>query len=141
MIQSPNAHRIHNLNIFHIISLFGSLFTDKVLQKKVVQENPWHNAVTYHWDFSLQDYQRMIENHNARILELRSSGFFFPEFLLGGRRDLFRMKERFFRSIPFVRYFGDDLILVAEKEVVQPVVDPLTRRIPRPSHELAEKPC
>ena len=141
MIQSPNAHRIRNLNPFHLVTLLASLVSDQVLQKKVVHENTWHNAVTYHWDFSLQDYKRMIRDGNMRILELRSSGFFFPDFLLGGRRDLFRMKEWFFRSIPFVRYLGDDLVLVAEKEVLEPVVDPLVRPITGPVPGLAEKPC
>jgi len=141
MIQSPNAHRVRNLNLFHILTLFGSLFSDTVLQKKVVHENTWYNATTYHWDFSLQDYQRMIRDHGARILELRGCGFFFPESLLGGRRDLFRMKERFYRSIPFIRYFGNDLVLVAEKEVLAAAADHLVRPVHKPAHGLVGKPC
>jgi ubiquinone/menaquinone biosynthesis C-methylase UbiE/uncharacterized protein YbaR (Trm112 family) len=141
MIQSPNAHRVRNLNLFHILTLFASLFGDGVLQKKLIHENTWYNATTYHWDFSIQDYQRMIQNRGARILELRGCGFFFPESLLARRRDLFRMKERFFRSIPFIRYFGNDLVLVAEKEALQPAADHLVRRVPKQAPGLAEKPC
>ncbi len=141
MIQSPNAHRVRNLNLFHILTLFGSLFSDVILQKKIVHENTWYNATTYHWDFSIQDYQRMIQNRGARILELRGCGFFFPESLLSSRRDLFRMKERFFRSIPFIRYFGNDLVLVAEKEALQPAADHLFRRVRNSAPGLAGKPC
>ncbi|MFH1754587.1 MAG: methyltransferase domain-containing protein [Candidatus Latescibacterota bacterium] len=141
MIQSPNAHRLRNLNLFHILSLFASLISDIGLQKKVIHENTWHNATTYHWDFSIQDYQRMIQNRGAKILELRGCGFFFPEFLLGGRRDLFRMKERYYRSIPFIRYFGNDLVLVAEKKSLQPAANHLVRRVRSSAPGLAEKPC
>jgi ubiquinone/menaquinone biosynthesis C-methylase UbiE len=141
MIQSPNAHRVRNLNIFHILTLFASLFSDGVLQKKLVHENTWYNATTYHWDFSMQDYQRMIQNRGARILELRGCGFFFPESLLSRRRDLFRMKERFFRSIPFIRYLGNDLVLVAEKQSLQPAGDHLVHRVRNSAPGLAGKPC
>jgi ubiquinone/menaquinone biosynthesis C-methylase UbiE/uncharacterized protein YbaR (Trm112 family) len=141
MIQSPNAHRVRNLNLFHILTLFGSLISDTVLQKKIVHENTWHNAATYHWDFSIQDYQRMIQNRGARILELRGCGFFFPASLVSNRRDLFRMKEKYFRSIPFIRYFGNDLVLVAEKEALQPAADHLIRRVRNSAPGLAEKPC
>ena len=141
MIQSPNAHRLRNLNLFHLVALLASLASDQMLQKKVVHENTWHNAVTYHWDFSLQDYERMIRDGNMRILELGSSGFCFPAFLVGGRRDLFRMKERFFRSIPFIRYLGGDLVLVAAKVVLEPVVDPMARSVARPAAGLAGRPC
>lgn len=116
LVQSPNAHRIRNLNPFHIVTLFVSLITDRVLQKKVVHENTWHNAITYHWDFSKQDYRRMVKEAGGRVLKLRSSQFFFPLFLLRGRGDLFRAKEKVLSSIPLIRYFGSDLVLIAEKK-------------------------
>ncbi len=115
MIQSPNAHRIRNLNIFHILTLVLSLLHDSMLQKKMVHENTWLNACTYHWDFSLQHYGRMLRGTGCRVAKAGSSSFFFPLFLLRGRPDLYRRKERILSSIPVVRYFGGDLVLVAEK--------------------------
>lgn len=112
MVQSPNAHRLRNLNPIHISLLVVSLATDRVLQKKTVHENTWHNAITYHWDFSLQDYYRMVKRGGGEILELRSAQFFFPRFLLRGR---FSAKERILARIPILRYFGGDLVMVVEK--------------------------
>ena len=115
MIQSPNAHRLRNLNPFHVLTLIASLATDSVLQKKRVHENTWHNAITYHWDFSVQDYRRMIEAGGGGVLELRSAQFFFPRFLLRGKPELFLGKERILSRIPLVRYLGADLVVVAVK--------------------------
>jgi len=115
MVQSPNAHRIRNLNAFHILTLFISLTNDRVLLKKVVHENTWHNAATYHWDFSRHDYKRMLGGQPSRITELYSRSFFFPGFLIRGRIDRYQMKERVLGSIPALRLFGGDLVVVAEK--------------------------
>ena len=115
IVQSPNAHRIRNLNPFELVSLAASLVFEGLLQKKVVHENTWHNAVTYHWDFSAQDYRRMIRGKNARFLELRSREFFVPLFLLRGSMERFRAKERFFRGLPILKFLGGDLVMVVEK--------------------------
>jgi SAM-dependent methyltransferase/uncharacterized protein YbaR (Trm112 family) len=115
MVQSPNAHRIRNLNLFHLLALFASLVSDRVLLKKVVHENTWHNGVTYHWDFSRQDYKRMLEGKSCRITALYSRSFFFPGFLIRGKIERFRRKERLLAALPAVRLFGGDLVVVAEK--------------------------
>jgi ubiquinone/menaquinone biosynthesis C-methylase UbiE/uncharacterized protein YbaR (Trm112 family) len=115
MVQSPNAHRLRNLNLFHIVALLAGLFTDRVLQKKIVHENTWHNAVTHHWDFSKRDYRRMFDRRGCLVTALYSRSFFFPGFLLRGRIGCFGRKERLLSSIPGVRFFGDDLVVVAEK--------------------------
>ncbi|MBN2069905.1 MAG: class I SAM-dependent methyltransferase [Candidatus Krumholzibacteriota bacterium] len=117
MIQSPNAHRVRNLNIFHLATLMLSLVSDSILQKKIVHENTWHNACTYHWDFSISDYRRFIGQNGGSVRTLSSSAFFFPPFLLRGRKGLYRKKEKIFSSIPFLRYFGGDLVVVAEKKI------------------------
>jgi ubiquinone/menaquinone biosynthesis C-methylase UbiE/uncharacterized protein YbaR (Trm112 family) len=116
MVQSPNAHRIRNMNLLHLLTLVLSLLTDRVLQKTVVHENSWLNTVSYHWDFSVQDYRRMVRSAGGRVLELRSFWIFFPTLLIRGRVDRFRKKERILGSIPALRYFGEDLVLVAEKQ-------------------------
>ena len=113
MIQSPNAHRIRNLNPFHIAAIAVGLVSDGVLQKKVVHENTWHNAVTYHWDFSVQDYRRMARDAGLNVLELRSGQFFCPRFLLTGRPGAVKKKEKLVGSIPLFRMFGGDLVMVA----------------------------
>jgi len=115
MIQSPNAHRLRNLNLFHILTLIVSLATDTVLQKKKMHENTWHNAITYHWDFSVQDYRSMIKEAGGSVLELKSAQFFVPRFLLRGSQDAFTTKERILSRIPLVRYLGADLVVVAVK--------------------------
>jgi hypothetical protein len=89
--------------------------TDRVLQKKSVHENTWHNAVTYHWDFSVQDYRRMARAAGARVIDIRSRAFFFPEFLIRGDVRRFQRKERVLSAIPVIRRFGGDLVLVAAK--------------------------
>ena len=119
MIQSPNAHRIRNLNPLHIATIAVSLVSDRVLQKKSVHENTWHNAATYHWDFSVQDYRRMARSAGMQILELRSRQFFFPQFLLAGRPDTVKKKEKLIGSIPLFRMFGDDLVMVAVAEKIE----------------------
>ncbi|MBU1700651.1 MAG: methyltransferase domain-containing protein [Candidatus Eisenbacteria bacterium] len=115
VIQSPNAHRLRNLNLFHNIILICSFFSDRLLQKKVIHENTWHTAATFHWDFSIQDYRRLVKDKGVRIKRLVSREFFFPQFLLTGNRCRFRAKERFFSHVPFLKYLGGDLVLVAEK--------------------------
>ncbi|MBP2680898.1 MAG: SAM-dependent methyltransferase [Candidatus Krumholzibacteriota bacterium] len=115
MIQSPNAHRIRNLNLIHLIELFASLLTDRGLLKKVVHENTWHNGVTYHWDFSKQDYRRLLEGRPCRVTALYSRSFFFPGFLVRGRIERFRRKERVLGKLPVIRLLGGDLVVVAEK--------------------------
>jgi hypothetical protein len=59
----------------------------------------------------------MARDAGARILELRSREFFWPEFLLAGRQSAVQRKERLIGSIPLLRFFGDDLVMVVEKAV------------------------
>jgi len=118
IIQSPNAHRIRNCNLFHLATLAASMLTDRVLQKKMVHQNTWHTAVTYHWDFSAQDYRRMVRAAGGRIVRLSSSAFFCPAALLRGDPSRYRLKERVFGALPFVRLLGDDLVVVAERDVI-----------------------
>jgi SAM-dependent methyltransferase len=115
MVQSPNAHRIRNLNPFHVLVDAASLVFDGWLQKKIVHENTWHNAATYHWDFSIQDYRRLAMNAGLRVQYIRGAQFFFPRFLLRGGAAAFRKKERAIGSIPVLRMLGGDLVLVAGK--------------------------
>ncbi|MDD3643255.1 MAG: class I SAM-dependent methyltransferase [Candidatus Krumholzibacteria bacterium] len=120
MIQSPNAHRIRNLNPLHLIVLAASLLTDRVLQKKTVHANTWHTAATYHWDFSAQDCRRMIRGSGMRIAGLSGSAFFCPAFLLRGDPGRYRLKERIWSALPLLRMLGDDIVVVAEKDVTDP---------------------
>jgi SAM-dependent methyltransferase/uncharacterized protein YbaR (Trm112 family) len=115
VVQSPNAHRLRNLNPFEILLLSFSVASDRVVRKKVVQENTWHNASTFHWDFSLQDYRRMLRGLPVGRRRLYSREFFFPQRLLFGHAGRFRAKEKFMRRIPIWRFTGNDLVLVAEK--------------------------
>jgi SAM-dependent methyltransferase len=115
MIQSPNAHRLRNSNPFHILILLASLATDAVLQKKTVHENTWHNGITYHWDFSVQDYRSMIQTAGGSVMELRSAQFFIPRFLTRPGPVAYAAKEKAMSGIPLVRYLGADLVVVAAK--------------------------
>ncbi|MFN8548716.1 MAG: methyltransferase domain-containing protein [Candidatus Eisenbacteria bacterium] len=115
IVQSPNAHRVRNLNPIELLLLGASVFVPALLQAKVVHENTWHNAVTFHWDFSLRDYREMVAGRGGRFLELRSRDFFLPQFLIRGNMTRFRAKERFFRAIPIVKHLGGDLVMVVEK--------------------------
>jgi ubiquinone/menaquinone biosynthesis C-methylase UbiE len=117
MIQSPNAHRIRNLNLFHLATLLASVLTDRVLQKKTVHANTWHTASTYHWDFSAQDCRRILRAAGGRTVRLSSSTFFCPAFLLRGDPGSYRLKERIWSSLPLLRMLGDDIVVVAERDV------------------------
>jgi ubiquinone/menaquinone biosynthesis C-methylase UbiE len=115
VVQSPNAHRLRNLNPFEILAAALSLVSDRILQPKMVHENTWVNAMSYHWDFSIQDFRRMLAGCPMRILWRGSREFFFPPFLLRGRVERFRRKERVLQRLPLVRHFGGDLMIVVEK--------------------------
>ncbi len=115
VVQSPNAHRIRNLNLLHVLSLVAGLAVDHVLQKKTVHENTWVTATSYHWDFSVGDYKRLARGLPLRNVRIESRSFFCPRFLLRGRASRYRAKEAFHRAIPVLRLLGDDLVLVAEK--------------------------
>jgi ubiquinone/menaquinone biosynthesis C-methylase UbiE/uncharacterized protein YbaR (Trm112 family) len=112
VVQSPNAHRMRNLNPFEIVTIALSLIDDRVLQPKVVHENTWVNVTSYHWDFSIQHFGRMLAGSPARVQWRGSREFFFPLFLLRGSLPRYRQKEHALRAFPIVRYFGADLMIV-----------------------------
>lgn len=115
MVQSPNAHRLRNLNLFHVIELTVSLAFEQVLQKKEVHPNTWHNALTYHWDFSRRDCLQLAEGKPVRFIHFGTRSFFFPRLLLRGGVESWRRKEKLMARLPLVRWFGADIVLVLEK--------------------------
>jgi ubiquinone/menaquinone biosynthesis C-methylase UbiE len=115
VIQSPSAHRIRNLNPVHLLVLAVGLAWDGVLQPKVVHENTWTNAITYHWDFSVRDYRRMARAAGLDVQSIYSQGIFVPRFLLRGRTSWYRRKEAILRRVPLVRLLGEDLVLIARR--------------------------
>ncbi len=125
VVQSPNAHRVRNLNPFELLTIALSLVDDRVLQPKIVHENTWVNVTSYHWDFSVQHVGRMLAGLPARVKWQGSRDFFFPLFLLGGSVVRYRAKERVLRAMPIIRFFGADLMIVAQKETA-PVRGPRT---------------
>ena len=115
VVQSPNAHRLRNLNPFHVVELALSVFTDRVLQKKVVHENTWHNAVTYHWDFSVRDYRRMAREAGAEVVAIVSRDVFVPRTIAPPGSGRARALQRLLLRVPVVRLFGGDLVMVARR--------------------------
>ena len=85
------------------------------MRKKIVQENTWHNASTYHWDLSLQDYRRILRGHLVRIVNRYSREFFVPQSLLRLHPVIFPLKEKLLRLVPVWKYTGSDLVVVAQK--------------------------
>ena len=115
MVQSPNAHRLRNLNLLHLAIGWLGLWNDRVLQKKTVHENSWYNGTTWHRDFSVRDYREMARRAGLTIRSLHSRDFFCPALLIRGRLDRYRASESLFRALPLLRWTGGDLVLVAEK--------------------------
>jgi len=118
VVQSPNAHRVRNLNPFELLTIALSLLDDRVLQPKIVHENTWVNVTSYHWDFSIQHFKRMLAGLPGRVRWEGSREFFFPLFLLGGSVGRYRRKEQVLQRLPIIRYFGGDLMIMVEKVTV-----------------------
>lgn len=116
VVQSPNAHRLRNLNILHLLVAAGlGRIDDRLLQKKRVHENTWYDGTTWHWDFSVRDYRGLAARTGLRIVLLHSRDFFCPAALIRGSLPRWRAKERFLRRVPLLGWTGGDLVLVAEK--------------------------
>ena len=115
MIQSPNALRIRNVNPFHLLTLIVGMVIPGVLQAKVVHENTWTNTISFHYDFTPQDYRRFSRDAGLSVKRIYSQGIFVPRTLLK-TREAYRRKESLLGRLPMVKLLGDDLVLVAEKQ-------------------------
>lgn len=108
VIQSPNAMRLRNLNPFHLLSLLVGYFIPAVLLRKVVHENTFIEAFTYHWDFTRQDFRKYLRDSPGLTLEL-IHGAIYRFNPLGSPPH--RLLARLFRA-PVLHWLGWDLIVV-----------------------------
>jgi ubiquinone/menaquinone biosynthesis C-methylase UbiE len=67
VIQSPNATRVRNANPFHIASCVIGIFIPAVLMRKVLHENTFVRACTYHWDFTRQDIRSFLRGSGLSL--------------------------------------------------------------------------
>jgi ubiquinone/menaquinone biosynthesis C-methylase UbiE len=114
VIQSPNAVRLRNLNPFHVVCcLLGHLFPSLVM-RKVVHENTFVRAFTYHWDFTRRDIDTYMRGLPLRVETMHGATYRFnPEgdFL---NRLFYRISR-----MPVIHWFGWDLTIVLLKQGVK----------------------
>lgn len=77
VIQSPSAVRLRNLNPFHMVTIFLGHWFPSLLQRTVVHENTFIAAFTYHWDFTRQDFKKLVHGLPLGILSLRGATYHF----------------------------------------------------------------
>ena len=113
LIQSPNAMRMRNLNPFHLISLIAGFWIPKILLPKVVHENTFATAFTYHYDFTRQQMKAYAKQCGGlSIAKLRGATYRFnPD---GGFWH--RVWAAIFR-LPLIHWLGWDLTIVMEKRL------------------------
>jgi SAM-dependent methyltransferase len=112
VIQSPNALRLRNFNLFHLLSLVVGYWVPAVLLAKVVHPNTFVDAFTYHWDFTRQDVSRYARACPGLSVEsVKGATYRFnPEGSL-----VHRLCARLFR-LPVVHWLGWDLTLLLQKQ-------------------------
>jgi len=112
VIQSPNALRLRNFNPFHLLSLVFGYWCPWVLLAKVVHANTFVEAVTYHWDFTRQDFAKYVRTcPRLRVESIKGATYRFnPEGSLSHR-----LCARFFR-FPVIHWLGGDLIVLLKKD-------------------------
>ncbi|MGH9740037.1 MAG: class I SAM-dependent methyltransferase [Candidatus Acidiferrales bacterium] len=111
LIQSPNAMRIRNLNPFHLALLIAGFWVPKILLPKVVHENTFATAFTYHWDFTRQQIREYARHcPGLSIVSLRGATYRFnPD-----GNFWHRVSAAAFR-LPVVHWLGWDMTIVMEK--------------------------
>jgi len=113
VIQSPNATRVRNANPFHIVSCVIGVFFPAVLLRKVLHQNTFVRACTYHWDFTWQDIRSFLRGSGLSLQMLTCATYRFnPSGSL-----LHRVAYRFSRS-QLISWVWGDLTVVLQKDGV-----------------------
>jgi polysaccharide biosynthesis protein PslH len=111
VIQSPNAVRLRNLNPFHACSCVLGRAMPFLVMRKVIHENTFIKAYTYHWDFTRQDIEQYMAGLPLRLEFMRGATYRFnPQGNVAHR--LLRGVSR----MPFIHWFGWDLTIVLTKQ-------------------------
>jgi ubiquinone/menaquinone biosynthesis C-methylase UbiE len=111
VIQSPNATRVRNANPFHILCCVIGLFFPAVLLRKVLHENTFLRACTYHWDFTRQDIRSFLRGSGLSLRRLTCATYRFnPAGSL-----LHRIAYRLSRS-RLISWAWGDLTVVLQKD-------------------------
>ncbi len=110
VIQSPSAYAVRNLNPFHVLNTFLGRIAPAVLQRKVVHENTFVHACTYHWDFTRQDFRNYCRDLALKVLCFAAFTYRFnPE---GSRwhRAVYRLAK-----LPLISNLWRDMTIVLQK--------------------------
>lgn len=111
VIQSPSAIAICNLNPFHVLSRFISIFIPLGLQRIVVHENTWVNAMTYHWEFTRRDIREFCQGTPLRLINVYGARYSFNP-----KGNILEKACAKFCKVPLINQLvGGDLTVVLEK--------------------------
>jgi ubiquinone/menaquinone biosynthesis C-methylase UbiE len=114
VIQSPNAVRLRNLNPFHVgCCILGHAIPSLVL-RKVVHENTFVKAFTYHWDFTRRDIEIYLEGLPLRLESMRGATYRFNPNGNLLNRVLYHISR-----MPVIHWFGWDLTIVLVKQACE----------------------
>ena len=89
---------------------------NKIPQRLIVHKNTWFSAQTYHWDFSVKDFEEMIKPYEINIIKSYSTHFPIPYFSILKNKRIFFFLEKILCKFPLTRYFGCNLVIILEKE-------------------------
>jgi ubiquinone/menaquinone biosynthesis C-methylase UbiE len=119
ILTFPNAHRLRNPNLFHIlIDLIGGRIFNGFLQPVVMHPNMWTNALTHHYDFTVRMVRDMAAESSLRIDKLGSIYFPIPYRGPLRRMAIVRFFEHVLPKIPLVRFFGSSMLVVLSRREV-----------------------
>ena len=110
VVQSPNAARLRNMNLIHAFCCLLGLVFPRVLLRKVVHENTFVKAYTYHWDFTRQDFEAYVQGLPLEIRSMRAATYRFNPAGSRVHRLLYRTAR-----LPVVHWWNGDLNVVFER--------------------------
>ena len=116
VLTFPNAHRLRNPNLFHVLVdlIVGRVFNG-LLQPVVMHPNMWHNALTHHYDFTVKMVKDMADQSPLKIDKLESFGFPIPYQGPLKRMSIVRFFETSLTKVPLVRFFGSSMLVVLSR--------------------------
>jgi ubiquinone/menaquinone biosynthesis C-methylase UbiE len=110
VIQSPNATQLRNLNPLHAICCVVGIIFPSLLMRKVVHENTFVHAFTYHWDFTRQDIRSYLKNSGLFLRSLTAATYRFNPQGSVAHRIAYKIAR-----LPFISWAWGDMTVVLEK--------------------------
>ena len=116
ILSFPNAHRIRNLNLFHILIdlTLGRIFP-AVTQPVVLHQNMWWNARTYHYDFTADMLHGMLQSTDLEVVKTTTIGYLGIARIARGRHRFMEAAEGVLQRIPGLSHGGRSWLVILRK--------------------------